>query len=91
MSHQSATDLATADSESEDDSVLRARLQQAYSSYRESPCAPLIPSGTVPPYLWNRISRWFRQGAPAILLQLLLCYQMATDFHLPYGDVDFIE
>ena len=27
---------------------------------------------------------------PAILLQLLLCYQMATDFHLPYGNVDFI-
>ena len=50
------------------------------------PRTPWLP---VSPLVWNRISRWYNNGCPAVLLQLLCLYLAHSS--LQYGDFMMVE
>ena len=85
--HEPEDEHNLSDIESGGEEDFAQRLREAHD---ESILRSLTPPLLVTPKQWARVSRWFRNGAPAAFLQLLVLY---WSWHpdLPYGDYDMLE
>jgi len=97
---RSSKPVENSDDESEETFRKRLRTVMRYdrlgdviqnSVQYEKPQVPREPTPALPvsPQIWRRISRWYYNGAPAVLLQLLCLYMAFSP--LAYSELDFLE